>query len=167
MYIHKILFVLISLVLTSFSVENHDYVFSAEEAIHKVNKLRAEGCYCGSEFMAPAKPIKWNQTLFQSALAHAMEMDAYNFFSHYGRKGEDIGTRLDQFNYPWEVAGENLGHGQRTFDEVMRDWKLSESHCRMLMNPRVTEMAVAKYKAYWVQHFGKKLPENAVPHPTN
>jgi hypothetical protein len=33
----------------------------------------------------------------------------------------------------------------------------------MLMNPKVEEMAVARYEKFWVQHFGKRLPKNVPP----
>lgn len=136
-----------------------------EEILSKVNRIRASGCQCGSTYYAPAKPLVWHNTLYQSALSHAKEMSKYRYFGHYGVRGEDIGTRLDQFDYKWAVVGENLGEGQRSFDEVLRDWKDSPSHCKMLMDPRVKEMAVARHRQFWVQHFGKRLPKNASPKP--
>lgn len=131
--------------------------------LERVNAVRDHGCYCGETFMKPVKPVKWNSKLYKSALSYAKEMSKYGFFGHYGAQGQNIGERLDAVKYPWEVAGENLGEGQKTFDEVLRDWIASESHCRMLMNPRVTEMAVAKHKQFWVQHWGKQMPSGAVP----
>lgn len=128
----------------------------------KVNKIRAEGCYCGRKYMKPTSPVKWNSKLYESALGHAKEMKKYNYFSHFSRNGKDIGDRLDKYGYNWQVAGENLGEGQITFDEVLNDWIKSRSHCKMLMNPKVDEMAVAKQGKYWVQHFGKQLPEGAI-----
>jgi len=127
--------------------------------LDRVNELRAQGCYCGGEYMSPAQSVIWEDKLYISALSHAKEMKRKNFFSHFSASGLDIGDRLDQFGYPWQVAGENLGEGQRSFREVMRDWVESPSHCRMLMNPKVEEMGVARHSRFWVQHFGKKLPE--------
>ena len=127
--------------------------------LYKVNNLRAEGCYCGGEYMSPAGKVVWDDILYKSALSHATEMKRKNFFSHFSASGQDIGDRLDGFGYTWQVAGENLGEGQRSFREVFYDWIDSPSHCRMLMNPKVEEMGVARYSKYWVQHFGKKLPD--------
>ena len=110
--------------------------------------------------MPPAGEIIWNDTLFLSAMDHAKEMTRYNYFAHFSIRGEDIGQRLDKFGYDWLVAGENLGEGQKSFDEVLNDWQDSYSHCKMLMNPKVNEMAVAYHGRFWVQHFGKKLPPN-------
>lgn len=153
--------------LFSIPMENHnDSEYPSEEfkeiMLARVNNLRAEGCYCGGEYMEPAKPVVWEDLLYASALSHAKEMRQKNFFSHFSANGLDIGDRLDRLGYPWQVAGENLGEGQRSFREVMRDWIESPSHCRMLMNPKVEEMGVARHSKYWVQHFGKKLPKGSI-----
>lgn len=157
-------FSILGFVLLSFYGGKDTYPSEAakDHMLIKVNKIRAKGCYCGSKYMPPADPVQWDDLLYRSALSHAKEMKRYNFFDHYSTDGEDIGERLDQFGYRWQVAGENLGEGQRTFNQVLRDWLDSPSHCRMLMNPKVEEMAVAKYSKYWVQHFGKKLPRGMV-----
>lgn len=132
-----------------------------EMMLSRVNNLRAAGCYCGSEYMSPVQPVIWDDMLYESALSHAKEMKDKRFFSHYSASGLDIGDRLDRFGYPWQIAGENLGEGQTSFREVMRDWIDSPSHCRMLMNPKIEEMGVARHSRFWVQHFGKKLPKGA------
>ncbi len=125
----------------------------------KVNKLRSQGCYCGHKWMPPVQPLKWSDTLEKSALSHAIDMYENHFFAHFSHKGEDIGERLDLFGYKWQYVGENIGEGQSNFDEVLNDWIKSKSHCKMLMNGNMKEMAVINYKQYWVQHFGTKLSE--------
>lgn len=132
-----------------------------QSMLKSVNELRAKGCYCGKRYMPPAEPLVWNDTLYLSAIDHAMAMHKFNFFDHYSKDGKNIGQRLDDFHYPWQYVGENLGQGQTSFQEVLQDWINSRSHCRMLMNPRMKEMGVARYKNYWVQHFGTKLPTGA------
>lgn len=134
-------------------------VLDKDVIIKEVNRLRAKGCYCGGEYQDPVGPVTWNETLHRSALAHAREMSKYNFFSHFSRDGKDIGQRLTKIGYPWRVVGENIAEGQRQFSQAMKDWIESETHCKMLMDKRVDEMAVAKYKKYWVQHFGKQQPK--------
>ena len=128
-----------------------------DEMLAKVNEVRSKGCHCGRRYMPPAQPVKWNETLYQSALNHAMDMDKNNFFAHFSSEGLNIGDRLERQGYDWQVVGENLGQGQQDFEEVLRDWLKSYSHCVMLMNPKVDEMAVARYSKYWVQHFGKQM----------
>jgi uncharacterized protein YkwD len=124
--------------------------------LEAVNKIRSKGCYCGKRYMKPAQKVTWNSVLYQSAVEQATQMDKYNFFDHYSIDGKNIGERLEKVGYNWIVAGENLGEGQTTFDEVLRDWMKSYTHCIMVMNPKVEEMAVAKVNRFWVQHFGKK-----------
>ena len=147
------------------SLEKYIEAYPSDDAkemmLDRINKIRSRGCYCDGDYLPPVGPVKWNDTLYHSALSHAQEMKEYNFFSHYSKKGLDIGDRLDNIGYTWQVAGENLGEGQRSFREVLRDWRRSDSHCRMLMNPKVNEMGVARYAQYWVQHFGKQLPEGS------
>lgn len=126
--------------------------------LKRVNQLRAKGCKCGNTYYQPAVPVSWNRTLERTAWNHAKEMQTYDFFSHRSRDGKDIGERFDQIGYKWQYAGENLAVGQKTFDEALKDWIKSPTHCKMLMNADMNEMAVSRYGKYWVQHFGKKMP---------
>lgn len=128
----------------------------AEKAyiIAQINELRASGCKCGNKRMKPAPPLKWNDKLYASSLEHAKDMANNNFFSHFSRSGQDVGDRVQKFNYDWILIGENLGKGQKNFDEVLASWKSSKNHCEILMNPMMKEVAVANYRNYWVQHFG-------------
>lgn len=151
------------LLLTFFNVDisNNASSFSVMEQknmVDAVNKIRQKGCYCGRRFMEPVGKIIWNEKLQKSALAHANDMHQNNFFTHYSKEGLNIGDRLEKVGYNWMVAGENLGEGQKSFDEVLNDWLDSYSHCKMLMHPKVTEMGIAKVEKYWVQHFGKEMP---------
>jgi uncharacterized protein YkwD len=126
--------------------------------VASVNEIRLKGCYCGKRFMPPISKIEWNDELYKSAYFHAQDMNENHFFAHFSKEGLDIGARLEKIGYDWQVAGENLGEGQTSFDEVLRDWMNSYTHCKMIMNPKVNEMAVAKVGKYWVQHFGKQMP---------
>jgi len=138
--------------------EKHPGADEQQSMIEAVNGIRTRGCYCGRRYMEPVPPVQWNEKLYTSALSQAKDMYKNNFFAHYSHDGLNIGQRLERVGYNWMVAGENLGEGQMSFDEVMSDWKRSYSHCTMLMHPRVTEMGVAKVDKYWVQHFGKQMP---------
>lgn len=124
--------------------------------VEKVNNIRSESHYCGRKWMPSVDPVIWNDVLFSSALSHAKEMKRYDFFAHYSRKGESIGDRLDNFNYKWLFAGENIAMGQKTIDETLRDWMKSKTHCKMIMSPHPTEIALAKYGEYRVLHLGRR-----------
>jgi uncharacterized protein YkwD len=154
----KILFFLILLFSRDSWPAAHPDDTMQKQVVDAVNKIRQEGCYCGRKYMAPVRAIVWNEKLYKSAYTQAEDMYKNNYFAHISRDGLDIGARLDKAGYNWMVAGENLGEGQRSFEEVLLDWLKSYSHCTMLMHPEVNEMAVAKVDKYWVQHFGKQMP---------
>ncbi len=127
-----------------------------ETMVSMVNNVRKTGCTCGRTKMPPVKEVKWNDKLYSSASSHAQDMRRYKYFSHFSKRGEDVGERVDKFNYNWLVIGENIAEGQATFNQALEDWLKSPSHCKMIMDPKVNEMAVAKSGKYWVQHFGKE-----------
>lgn len=153
----KILFLFLFLFLPAWAIVPPDNA-EKQAMIEAVNSIRSKGCYCGRRFMPPVDPVQWNDRLYFTAYVQAEDMHKHNYFSHYSKEGLNIGERLDKGGYPWMVAGENLGEGQLSFEEVLQDWLQSYSHCKMLMHPRVTEMGVAKVSRYWVQHFGKPMP---------
>lgn len=128
--------------------------------VNIINDIREDGCKCGKKRMSPVGPIVWNDQLYYTARAHASDMRNNNYFGHISKDGKDVGDRFDEMGYRWQFAGENLGEGQDSFEEVVHDWMASPSHCRMIMNPDMTEMGLAKRGKYWVQHFGTKIPKN-------
>ena len=132
---------------------------SREYILYKVNEIRMKGCRCGGKRLKATNKLTWSETLKSSAKTHATEMHTYNFFGHRSLDGKDIGDRLDAFGYSWQYVGENLAEGQDSFEEALEDWMESESHCRMIMNPNMTEMGMAKVGKYWVHHFGALLPK--------
>lgn len=127
--------------------------------LKKINKLRSQGCNCGGLYMPPAEPLEWNAVLLTSAYRHAKDMKEKDYFSHFSPTGTDVGDRIDAVGYVWSFCGENLGSGQTTFDQVLEDWIKSSTHCRMLLNQEVEDVAVAQVGTYWVQHFGKKFDQ--------
>ncbi len=153
----KTLWLTLLLCLPTPSVPTPDEM-EKQAMIESVNAIRTKGCYCGRRYMPPVEPVQWNDKLYFTAYTQAEEMHTHNYFAHFSKDGLNIGERLEKGGYNWMVAGENLGEGQLSFEEVMEDWLRSYSHCKMLMHPRVTEMGVAKVNRYWVQHFGKPMP---------
>ncbi|GLR16887.1 hypothetical protein GCM10007940_15020 [Portibacter lacus] len=138
------------------SVPNSNVELDKSIALDKVNAVRQEGCSCGGKKMPPVGKVTWSETLYKSANAHAIDMLKNNYFSHYSKKGEDVGKRVDKFDYNWLVVGENIAEGQRNFDQALEDWLKSPSHCKMIMDGKVNEMGIAHAGKYWVQHFGKQ-----------
>lgn len=124
-----------------------------------INKLRSKGCLCGNEYMPPVSNVIWDNTLYYSAKSHAQYMERTRHFDHIDKYGRDLGDRLDRLGYKWHYFGENLAIGYRDFHEVLKAWRASPSHCRMLMNQNMTAIGLSRYKKYWALSMASPIPE--------
>jgi uncharacterized protein YkwD len=115
----------------------------------------------------PRRPsLIYNPRLSMIASRHAQAMASQHFFDHVDPSGRTVGRRATEGGYAWRVVGENLAAGQETIAEAVRDWLLSTTHCRNLIDPRFTEFGIAQahssdpsdaYGSYWVLVLGKPL----------
>ncbi|HEX4374518.1 MAG TPA: CAP domain-containing protein [Puia sp.] len=121
-----------------------------------VNAARAKGCTCGTTVMPPVKPLTWNTILAQVALAHSVDMDENNYFSHTGLDGSSPGDRITAAGYIWNSYGENIAEGFSDEQSVMNAWLQSEGHCLNIMNAGFKEMGSGKDGTYWTQDFGSR-----------
>ncbi len=126
-----------------------------EKVLDEINMLRSRGCQCGNIYMMPVQPIKWDYTLYEVSMRYARYLYRNNLFSHRTKDGKTLGDRLDSMGYNWLRIGENLGKGYHDFHDVLKAWKDSPSHCKMLMDPEVTDFGMSKHYDYWVQTFTK------------
>lgn len=124
---------------------------------NEVNKLRAKGCQCGDQYMAPAEPLTWNDKLEKAARVHANDMSGNKHFSHTGTDKSVVDDRAVRYGYTWSAVGENIARGHETVEEVVEAWKNSPSHCAILMDPEFTETGAAIDKRYWVMVFASPL----------
>jgi len=134
---------------------------AGRQVLELVNQVRASARVCGSRRFGPAPALAWNEHLAQAAQHQAAEMAQYQYFSHTGRDGGDVGQRARRAGYAWKSVGENLATGQTTPEEVTAGWVASPGHCANLMNPGFTEMGAAyalnsasRTAIYWAQVFG-------------
>ena len=124
------------------------------EMLTAVNTLRQTGCTCGDTFMPPVKPVQWNDTLAMAALAHALDMDAHNYFSHISPGGTSPIQRTMALGYSGNYVTENIARGFSSVQPVMEAWIISADHCKAMMDPSQTEMGAGNVNTYWVQEFG-------------
>jgi len=124
----------------------------------RVNSTRSKGCRCGGKYYPSAQPVNWNQKLKQSTQKYANQMHRYKRFDHNGIDGSVVGDRVDAEDYFWQLAGENIGEGYTTFEEVYQAWLKSPSHCKLIMNEKMRDLAVSKKGKYWVLHMGLLMP---------
>lgn len=125
-----------------------------QEMLAAVNMLRSTGCNCADTWMPPVKPLSWNDTLAAAALAHALDMEANNYFSHISPNGSSPIQRAVVVGYAGNHVTENIAKGFSSQQSVMEAWLRSDSHCRAVMDAAHTEMGAAQVNTYWVQEFG-------------
>ena len=130
--------------------------------LQRVNAARADGYVCGTETMPRSAALQWNDVLFSAAARHSLDMAARDYFDHNSPEGIGFSQRLSAEGYAWTAAAENIAAGQSSVDSVMAGWLASEGHCRNIMNPRLTEVAVAcvsqsgsRYRTYWTMELGR------------
>jgi uncharacterized protein YkwD len=130
-----------------------------QEFLWRINKVRQQGCNCGTTYMPPAPPLVWNDNLQIAAIGHAADMAQQHYFSHTSKDGRNIEDRIALGGYVLNgyksfVLGENIAWGQHSIQEVTNGWFASVGHCKNLMNPNFKEVGVAENSTYWVQDFG-------------
>lgn len=125
--------------------------------VNELNHLRSKGCKCGNEYMYPVQPLQWNHLLYEVSREYARYLYSNNLFSHISKDGKTLGDRLDARGYDWMRIGENLGKGYNDFFDVLKAWIESPTHCKMLMDPDVTDFGMSKHQDYWVQSFSKPM----------
>ncbi len=130
--------------------------------LERINAERAQGRMCGSQSFPAVSLLTWNTQLVNAADAHSMDMARFNFFSHTGSNGLDVGSRVTAAGYTYSAVGENIAAGQQTIDAVMEGWLDSPGHCRNIMNANYTEVGAscarnnaADFRIYWTQVFGR------------
>jgi uncharacterized protein YkwD len=124
------------------------------EMLGVVNTLRQLGCTCGTTPMPPVKPLIWNDTLAQAALAHARDMDANGYFNHISPGGTSPVQRAIVLGYSGKYVTENIAKGYTSIEPLMQAWQQSEEHCKAMMDSAHTAMGAANVNTYWVQEFG-------------
>lgn len=162
--------------LTAQEQETLDLLSTNQQALlEAINKERSQKQICGElGAFGPVQPLRWNSSLYASALEHATDLAVSNTFSHDGSgTASDITgdgrpskfyERILANGYSnFHKVGENIAGGQQELTQVMHDWMASPKHCQNIMNSSYTEVGVAiminnnsDYQVYWAQNFGSK-----------
>lgn len=118
-------------------------------AIDRINEVRGA---------AGSPPLTRDPTLVEAARGHSEDMAVRDYYSHETPEGAGPGDRV-----PCDAVGETLHRGDlgpesttdaKTFDTrdgaelaafLVRDWRLSESHRRTLVDPEWTRAGVGIY----------------------
>jgi uncharacterized YkwD family protein len=102
----------------------------------------------------PALKLNWE--LSRVALHKAQDMAIYNYMSHTSRIYGSPFDMIKNYGISYRAAGENIAKGQRSADQVMRDWMNSSGHRQNIMSSQYTVIGVGYYKGSWVQMFISK-----------
>ena len=134
--------------------ENSEGISDLElEVVNLINEFRAAGAVCGSDEFLPAQNVYWNDILDKASEMHADDMASNGFISHTGSDGSTHTDRLLTVNYEYMFAGENVARGPVTAATAMQEFKDSQSHCKVMMNPDYVHVGIAKIGKYWVLNF--------------
>jgi len=133
------------------------------EVLQHVNAARAHARDCGDMRMTVAAPLAWDDALFDAAVDHSRDMANHNYFDHTDRDGNRVMQRATARGYEWRAIGENIAGGDGSVDRVMNGWLRSPGHCRNIMNPEYTDIAVAgverdgtRWGTYWTMVLGRR-----------
>lgn len=148
---------------------------TVSSAGQEVSTVSGDCAYLGSFFSellsltnqareeAGLKPLRSSYQLGQSAQVYAEDLATQNFFSHQGKDGSTLSTRVAATGYDFAAAGENIAAGQRSASTVFRGWMNSDGHRKNILEETYTEVGFGLFDAtgssdygkYWVQNFGK------------
>lgn len=139
-----------------------DAVKVAGQVLRLVNAARAQPQRCGNKKFPPVPPLTFNERLLVAATTQAKDLAKRGVISHQGADGSSPGDRATRSGYAWKNVGENVAAGQVSAQEVVAGWLGSPGHCRNIMDPDFTQMAVAyvintrqEIGIYWAQVFGR------------
>ena len=134
-----------------------------EAILAQINAARTAGRVCGTSILPAAPALAWNDLLFSAAAKHSQDMATYNYFSHDSRDGTTFAQRIMNEGYGLTFGAENIAAGLQSVAGVMTTWLNSDGHCRNIMAPALTDVAVAcvsqagtTYGTYWTMDLGRR-----------
>jgi len=116
-------------------------------ALNRINQHRREN---------GLPPVRLDVLLTKAAKAHASDLAKWDRISHFGSDGSNPWERVKRTGYHASLAAENVGTGQKTFDEVMAGWKKSEGHNKNLLLSDAKHIGIAlvyapktEFRTFW------------------
>lgn len=86
--------------------------------------------------------VRFNGRLNRAAQGHADDMLDNNYFSHTGLDGSSVEDRIRAQGYDPVAFGENIAGRQQSDEEVLRAWRDSPAHNRLLLARSVDEFGL-------------------------
>ncbi|MEG3985379.1 CAP domain-containing protein [Microcoleus sp. T3B2] len=122
-------------------------------------------------------PLTLNTQLLNAAANHSQNMALQDFFSHTGKDGSSLASRVTATGYQFSAAAENIAAGSSTPEQVVSSWMNSSGHRTNILNPNIKEIGIGYYfladdtgtenwNHYWTQVFATSLDGSVNPPPT-
>jgi serralysin len=122
-------------------------------------------------------PLTFNTQLLNAAANHSQNMALQDFFSHTGKDGSSLASRISATGYQFSAAAENIAAGSSTPEQVLSSWMNSSAHRANILNPNLKEIGIGYYfladdtgsvnfNHYWTQVFATSLDGSVNPTPT-
>lgn len=87
--------------------------------------------------------LRTNKHLLAAAQGHALDMAVRNYVAHRNPEGQSVGARIAAAGYKdWVYAGENIGAGHATPEQIVAAWWNSPGHRRNLLDGDFAEAGV-------------------------
>ena len=114
--------------------------------------------------------LKGNELLNKAAFLKAQDMIGHNYFAHTSPSDVNPWHWLEEVEYQYKYAGENLAMDFNSASSVHKAWMRSETHRENIMSDRYQEVGVAvlegiidgKETKVGVQFFGTPLNESSI-----
>src|SRR3989339_1994766 len=91
----------------------------ADKIIAETNKVRNK---------LAVRSLDTNEKLFSSANAKSWDMVRNDYFDHISPDGKRLRDFLQEADYDYRMAGENLAVGYKNLEDLMVAWENSPSH---------------------------------------
>lgn len=110
--------------------------------------------------------VALNDKLNRASEIHAADLAKHGIAAHVGTDGSTHSERAQRQNYYFQMIGENVATGQKSWDQVFQAWKDSPGHNKNLLAKGVTDFGIAlvyepttTYTTYWAMLVGTPQPE--------
>ncbi|HYH11455.1 MAG TPA: CAP domain-containing protein [Thermomicrobiales bacterium] len=140
------------------------YCASAEEMVllDQINSFRQQN---------GLQPLTLSQPLGVAAQTKASDMASRDYIAHVSPDGQGPRELLNSSGYTYNTAyGENLAAGNESGAATFQQWRNSDSHRSIMLDPRFSAIGIGSdynpnstYGWYWAAEFGGVVGEPAAP----
>ena len=99
------------------------------------------------------EPLAKSTVLNDVAASHSEDMLLENYISHDSPTYGSLKKRLQQYEWTYERAGENLATNYTDAIEVVHGWLNSSDHRKELLDSQYTHIGTGAFVGYYTQIF--------------